>query len=118
MGRTEDPHSVIRGGDLVLMTSISEAMPMALLEAMAQARPMVATSVGGVPGVLRGCGIVVPPGDIHALASAVVMVLRNPGLATKLGRRGYERLHRHYTLARCLDRYDELIAELISTGRT
>jgi polysaccharide biosynthesis protein PelF len=118
MGRTEDPHSVIRGGNLVLMTSISEAMPMALLEAMAQARPMVATSVGGVPGVLRGCGIVVPPGDIHALAGAVVTMLRNPGLATKLGRRGYERLHRHYTLARCLERYDELITELISTGRT
>ena len=37
MGRTADPHGVIRNADLVLMTSISEAMPMALLEAMAQA---------------------------------------------------------------------------------
>ena len=56
--------------------------------------------------------------DLHALAGAVVTILRNPGLATKLGRRGYERLHRHYTLARCLERYDELITELISRGRT
>ena len=63
-----DPHGVIRSGDLVLMTSISEAMPMTLLEAMGQARPIVATSVGGVPGVVRGCGLVAPPGDVHELA--------------------------------------------------
>src|SRR5947199_8142291 len=85
MGRTSDPHGVIRSGDLVLMTSISEAMPMALLEAMAQGRPAVATSVGGVPGVLRGCGLVAAPGDVHAIATAVVTILRNPSLARTLG---------------------------------
>jgi glycosyltransferase involved in cell wall biosynthesis len=114
MGRTSDPHGVIRGGDLVLMTSISEAMPMALLEAMAQARPAVATSVGGVPGVLRGCGIVAPPGDVHALATGVVTLLADPELAANLGRRGFERLHRRYTLDRCLDSYRDLISGLVS----
>ena len=113
MGRTTDPHGVIRGGDLVLMTSISEAMPMTLLEAMAQGRPAVATSVGGVPGVLRGCGIVASPGDVHGLASAVVTLLGNPGLAEQLGRRGYERLHRKYTLERCAEAYGGLIADLV-----
>src|SRR5450755_3850794 len=114
MGRTDDPHGVIRSGDLVLMTSISEAMPMALLEAMAQARPAVATSVGGVPGVLRGCGIVAPPGDVHALATGVVTLLADPDLAAHLGRRGFERLHRRYTLDRCLDSYRDLISGLVS----
>jgi glycosyltransferase involved in cell wall biosynthesis len=113
MGRTGDPHGVIRSGDLVLMTSISEAMPMTLLEAMAQGRPTVATSVGGVPGVLRGCGIVVPPGEVHALATAVVTLLRNPALAARLGKRGYERLRRRYALKHCVDHYGELIGELI-----
>ena len=112
MGKTSDPHGVIRGADLVLMTSISEAMPMALLEAMAQARPAVATSVGGVPGVLRGCGIVAPPSDVHALATAVVTMLRNPEMARELGRRGFERLHRRFTLERCLTAYGELIGEM------
>ncbi len=115
MGRTSDPHGVIRGGDMVLMTSISEAMPMTLLEAMAQGRPTVATSVGGVPGVLRGCGIVAPPGDVHGIATAIVTLLRNPDLAVKLGRRGYERLHRRYTLERCVEAYSDLINELIDT---
>ncbi|MBV9683605.1 MAG: GT4 family glycosyltransferase PelF [Solirubrobacterales bacterium] len=112
MGRTSDPHGVIRSGDLVLMTSISEAMPMALLEAMAQGRPAVATSVGGVPGVLHGCGIVTAPGDVHRLASAVTTLLRNPGLAAQLGRRGYERLHQSYTLERCAEAYGTLIDQL------
>jgi glycosyltransferase involved in cell wall biosynthesis len=114
MGRTGDPHGVIRGGDLVLMTSISEAMPMTLLEAMAQGRTAVATSVGGVPGVLRGCGLIASPGNVHEISTAVRTVLRNPALALALGRRGFERLHRRYTLAHCVDSYRELIGELIS----
>jgi polysaccharide biosynthesis protein PelF len=112
MGSTADPNGVIASGDVVLMTSISEAMPMALLEAMGQGRPIVATSVGGVPGVVRGCGIVTAPGDVYELASAVVTLLRNPGLATLLGRIGYERLRRRYTLSRCLEAYDEVIRDL------
>ncbi len=112
MGRTSDPYGVIRGGDMVLMTSISEAMPMALLEAMAQGRPAVATSVGGVPGVLKGCGIIVPPNDVHALSTAVVTMLGNPQLAAQLGRRGFDRLNRRYTLERCLAGYRELISEV------
>ncbi|MFL5864070.1 MAG: GT4 family glycosyltransferase PelF [Solirubrobacteraceae bacterium] len=118
MGRTTDPHGVIRSGDLVLMTSISEGMPMTLLEAMAQGRATVATSVGGVPDVLHGCGVVAAPGDVHALATAVVTVLRNPGLSAALGRRGYERLHRRFTLARCTDEYRRLIHELTTNGLT
>ena len=78
MGSTSDPHGVVRDADVVLMTSISEGLPMSILEAMAQARPVVATAVGGVPEVLRGCGIVPPPGDVHAIATGVAMLLRNP----------------------------------------
>ena len=112
MGGTADPHGAMRGGDLVLMTSISEAMPMTLLEAMGQARPIVATSVGGVASVIRGCGLTAPPGDVHELATAVITLLRNPALAARLGQRGYERVRQRYTLTRCLRTYDGLIREL------
>ena len=115
MGGTRNPTGAIRSGDLVLMTSISEAMPMTLLEAMGQARPIVATSVGGVPAVIRGCGLIAPPGDVHELATAVITLLRNPALGARLGRRGYERVHRNYTLSRCLGAYDQLIHELSGT---
>jgi len=115
MGGTSDPRGAIRSGDVLLMTSISEAMPMTVLEAMGEARPIVATSVGGVPGVLRGCGLTAPPGDVHALAAAVSTLLTNPALAARLGRRGHERVHRRFTLSRCLSAYDELIHELAGT---
>ena len=95
MGRTTDPNGVVRAADVVLMTSISEGLPMSVLEAMSQGRPVVSTGVGGVPDVVKGCGVVTAPGDDHALATAVVMLLRNPDLAWRLGRRGHERLGPH-----------------------
>jgi polysaccharide biosynthesis protein PelF len=114
MGRTSDPNGVVRDADLVLMTSISEGLPMSILEAMAQARPVVATGVGGVPEVLRGCGIVSPPGDVHAIATAVATLLRDPQLAARLGQRGFERVHRSYSRTACLDGYRDLLGELTS----
>jgi glycosyltransferase involved in cell wall biosynthesis len=112
MGSTRDPHGVVRGADVVLMTSISEGLPMSILEAMAQARPVVATAVGGVPEVLRGCGIVPPPGDVHAIATGVATLLCNPELAARLGQRGFARVHRIYTQKACLDGYRDLLGTL------
>jgi glycosyltransferase involved in cell wall biosynthesis len=106
---TDDPPSVMRAADVVLMTSISEGLPMVILEAMGQGRPVVATGVGGVPEVVRGCGVVCPPGDEHALAMAVVILLRNPALAWQLGRRGHQRLSRIFTEAACVDGYRTLL---------
>jgi polysaccharide biosynthesis protein PelF len=114
MGTTKDPHGVVRDADIVLMTSISEGLPMSILEAMSQARPVVATAVGGVPEVLRGCGIVPPPGDVHAIAAGVSTLLRNPGLAKHLGERGFARVHRLYTRTACLEGYRQLLGELTS----
>ena len=112
MGTTSEPLEAMRDADVVLMTSISEGLPMAVLEAMAQGRPVVATGVGGVPEVLRGCGIVVPSGDVARLATGVATLLRNPGFAERLGRRAYARVRESYTQRRCLEGYRTLLAEL------
>jgi glycosyltransferase involved in cell wall biosynthesis len=114
MGPTRDPNGVLADADLVLLTSISEGMPMSLLEAMALGRPVVATAVGGVPDVIRGCGVVAPAGDVHGLAAGVVTLLRNPGLAATAGRRGRQRVARRFTRSGCLDGYRTLIHELSS----
>ncbi|HWK30002.1 MAG TPA: DUF3492 domain-containing protein [Solirubrobacter sp.] len=111
MGATTDPAGVVRGADVVLLTSISEGLPMALLEAMGEARPIVATSVGGVPEVVRGCGIVVPPADERALALALASLLRNPERAARLGRQGHARLARRFDQADCVDRYRDLLRD-------
>ena len=114
MGRTTDPNGVVRRADVVLMTSISEGLPMSVLEAMSQGRPIVATCVGGVPDVVKGCGALAAPGDDHALAMGVVMLLRNPDLAWRLGRRGHDRLGRIFNEDACVEGYRSLLHGLTS----
>jgi polysaccharide biosynthesis protein PelF len=116
MGSTRDPSGAIRDSDLVLMTSISEGLPMGILEAMAQARPVVATSVGGVPEVLRGCGMVAAPGDVHGLALAITTLLSDGELASRLGSNGYARVTRTFTRSACLREYRNLIHELAGSA--
>jgi glycosyltransferase involved in cell wall biosynthesis len=103
---------VLRESDTLLMTSISEGMPMGILEAMSHARPVVGTAVGGVPEVLRGCGIVVPSGDVHGLAVGLTTLLADPALANALGRRGHERVSEKFNRSFCLDGYRDLIGDL------
>ena len=110
MGRTTDPNGAVRDADVVLMTSISEGLPMSILEAMGQGRPVVSTGVGGVPDVVTGCGV----GDAARatttrLAMAVVMLLRNPDLAWRLGQRGHRRLGRIFNESACIDGYRDLL---------
>jgi glycosyltransferase involved in cell wall biosynthesis len=116
MGPTDDPRRAMRDADVVLMTSISEGLPMVLLEAMGQGRPVVATGVGGVPEVVRGCGVVCPPGDAHGLAMGVVTLLRHPALAWRLGRRGHDRLSRIFTETACVEGYRTLLRTMAVAG--
>ena len=112
MGSTSDPSGAMRLADVVLMTSISEGLPLSALEAMAEARPVVATSVGGIPTCLQGCGIVAPPAAVEDLAGAVVMLLEDLPLASMLGERGRRRVERDYDEQSFVQRYRSLLAEL------
>ena len=84
----------LREADIFLMPSTSEGLPVALLEAMAYGKPIVATRVGGIPDVLADGaeGMLVPPGDVAALADAVVTLVGDPARAWELGRAAKERV--------------------------
>ncbi len=112
MGSTRDVNGALREADMLLMTSISEGMPMGILESIAQGRPVVATAVGGVPEVLRGCGIVAPPCDVHSLAMATTTMLTDHTLASTLGKRGHQRVARRFTKNTCLGGYRDLIGRM------
>ncbi|MCU1458203.1 MAG: glycosyl transferase group 1 [Actinomycetia bacterium] len=113
MGSTNDVTSALHGADAVISTSISEGLPIAVLEAMAQGRPVAATAVGGVRDTLNGCGLVTAPRDPRGLATAVVTLLRNPTFAQQLGTRSYERVTERYPISTCVDAYRDLLAELL-----
>jgi glycosyltransferase involved in cell wall biosynthesis len=75
-----------------------DGLPVALLEAMASALPVVSTPVGGIPEAVTDGdnGILVPPGDAYRLAAALEMLLKDPGLRRRLGLAARERVLRQF----------------------
>jgi glycosyltransferase involved in cell wall biosynthesis len=73
-------------------------MPLKAADAMAMARPIVASAVSDLPDVLDGCARLLPPGDADALAAAIAELLADPEEACELGRRARERCLERYTL--------------------
>jgi glycosyltransferase involved in cell wall biosynthesis len=88
LGHREDIPALLDAADLVVLPSMAEALPTALMEAAAAGRPVVSTRVGGVEEVVadRHTGLLVPPADAPALAEAIVTLLRDPGRARAYGR--------------------------------
>lgn len=72
-------------------------VPAKLFDAMALARPIVATAVSMIPEILDGCGVVVPPGDVGALSGALRRLLGDPAAAAELGRRARARCEARYS---------------------
>lgn len=99
LGQLEDLGSLLAAADAVVLPSLWEGLPLAMLEAMVRARPVTATSVGGVPEVIENevHGQLVPPADATALADALERFHRKPDRAMRLGRAGAERVRADYT---------------------
>jgi glycosyltransferase involved in cell wall biosynthesis len=106
LGAQPDGRAALALADAFAMSSVSEGVPMALLEAMRAGLPCVATTVGGIEGVLRdGCGWSVPPADPEALARALVTVATDRDAAGAAGRRARARVLERYSLGSVVDRY-------------
>jgi len=109
------PAACLAAMDVFAMTSSSEGMPLAILEAWAASLPVVATRVGGLGElVIEGeNGILVEPGDMAALARALIALSTNPSMASRLGEAGREMVGRSFSLRSSADRYREHYLELL-----
>lgn len=99
-GYRPDARYAMTLSDVVVCASLYEAFPRAVLEALALARPVVATCVGGIPeAILDGeTGLLVPAGDPDAMAAAVLRLLDDRELARRLGAAGQKLVGRLYTM--------------------
>jgi len=110
LGFRDDVPAMLPQMDVFTLPSLSEGLPLALLEAMAAKRPVVVTQVGGMPEVVEDgkTGLLVPPGDAKALATQLLRILENPGLATQLGEAGRDTVCDRFSHIAMLGKYQEI----------
>ena len=123
VGGRKDPEYFYPALDVVALTSRNEGTPLTLIEAMANARPVVATSVGGVvdllgdvveDGLYQVCrrGIGVPADDEEAFVEALSRIIRDRSLRQELGERGLEFVEVNYSKERLFEDIKGLYSEL------
>jgi glycosyltransferase involved in cell wall biosynthesis len=131
LGTRNDPENFYPALDIVALTSLNEGTPLTLIEAMANARPVIATAVGGVVDLIgeplppvsqddeaKGyqiCqrGVSVASGDAQGFARGLARLIEDPRLRDDLGRRSLEFVTRHYAKERLLTDIAKLYRELI-----
>jgi L-malate glycosyltransferase len=99
-GFRTDVVGCMKAFDLFAMSSVSEGLGTSLLDAMACARPIVATRTGGIPEIVEDgvTGLLVSPHDPAALADAIVRALSDAALRARMGQAGFERVSERFTV--------------------
>jgi glycosyltransferase involved in cell wall biosynthesis len=115
LGLRKDVARLLAGADLFLLTSISEGIPLTLIEAMAAGLSVVSTRVGGVPEVVTDgeTGLLAPVGDAVALGQAICKLAANPSQRTQMGRVGLQRAEALFSEQRMHSRYRQLYREML-----
>jgi glycosyltransferase involved in cell wall biosynthesis len=135
LGTRTDPENFYPALDVVALTSHNEGTPLTLIEAMANARPLVATGVGGVVDLLgeRGCvgesdwgddedddfqlyehGLCVRPGDAGSFCRALEYIIGDEARRLEMGRRGAIFVEQNYSVARLVSDVERLYEELMN----
>ena len=116
LGLRADVSAVLKAADLFVLPSLSEGLPLALLEAMFAGCPIVATNVGDVSIALAHgeAGALVEPGNPQALAQAIDELLSNPPRARALGARASRRAAAEYDVSRMVQHYSTVYEDLLA----
>ncbi len=118
-GLEVDTRAVYPALDVVCLPSRMEGQPLTLLEAMATARPVVATSVGGIPELVQmgETGWLVAQGDMRAMGERILWLLENPGRAREMGQAGRQRVSEHFDIRRQTAAVGHLFRRLVEGRR-
>ncbi len=117
MGYREDIPDCIAALDILLIPSLNDGFNLVAVEAMASSKPIVATSVGGLPEVLGDGGILVPPGDTMRMAQEAIKLLNSPSLRKEIGARGRKRAERLFSWDVCLQKTLALYHQVLGNIR-
>jgi|GEM_PF-158530 len=115
-GFRDDVASVYAASDVVALTSANEGTPVSVIEALAAERPVVSTNVGGVGDVVSdgASGYLVAPGDVRAIADALVRLADAPDERRRMGEAGRAAVLERYSIPRLVRDVDALYRELLA----
>lgn len=102
--------------DLFVMSSLIEGTPLALLEAMASAKPIVATNVGGIPSLVKNNynGILVESRDSDALATQIIKLLQDKNVSTQMGLKARDYVKQNFSVKDMVKGYEDLYAKIMT----
>ena len=119
-GPRADAPAIVAASDLVVLPSHEEGFPNSILEGMAEGKAVVATNVGGIPEAVADgeTGILVPPRDPAALASALIALLGDPERRRRMGEAGRRRVTERFLLRKMVFEIERMYETLLSPGET
>jgi glycosyltransferase involved in cell wall biosynthesis len=119
VGRQTDVAAVTAALDVAVMPSLREAQGIAILEALAAQRAVVASRVGGTPETIRHGvhGLLVPPANPAALAGALLRLAEDPRLGARLGAAGARRVDEAFSVTAAVRRIEAIYLEELSRRR-
>ena len=118
-GMRRDIPELLAQCDIFVLPSRREGLPLSAVEAMAAARPVVVTDVGGnreliTPGI---DGLIIPANDVSALAEVLIDLIKQPDLCRKLAQAGRQRAQTHFSLNTMIQQYEAIYERLVTAKR-
>lgn len=114
-GHLDNVLEVISIFDISVVPSLSEPFGRVIIEAMGLEIPVVATNVGGIPEIIEDgiSGILVPPRDENALATAILDLLEKPKKRKRIGQEGRKRFLKEFTMQKTIGRIERLYKDIL-----
>lgn len=116
-GHTNDIVSAYGSGDVIALSSISEAFPYSVVEAMMTGKPVVSTDVGGVREAIGQTGYLVTPSAPEEMAAAITTLLQDKNLRMTLGKEARERALSYFTLDKVINHHLQVYTQLAETSK-
>lgn len=111
--RNCDKDKLLKDSDMLFLPSYAEGMPMAILDAMGYGLPIISTTVGGIPSIVRNneSGFLLSPGDCEGFANAIIKLIKDDEMRKSFGLKSYKIAKENYTFNRHVEKLKEVYEE-------